>query len=210
MKIGVFGGTFDPIHIAHIMLANEVRESLTLDYIKLIPSYIPPHRSSPGGTPAQRLEMLQMAVAHEPYLETDDRELVRASVSYTFDSLASIRTEIGSESLICFMIGSDAYALIDTWYKWQELTNLVHMVVLQRPGVGHEPNNQIRAWAKKRTVNREHLLKNPAGGICFLPVRQMDISATEIRTRIDMDLDVSGLVSAEVKSFIEKFGLYRN
>lgn len=210
MKVGVFGGTFDPVHIAHIMLANEVRESLTLDCIKLIPSYIPPHRSSPGGTPAQRLEMLQRAVAHEPYLETDDRELVRASVSYTFDSLASIRREIGSESLICFMLGSDAYALIDTWYKWQELTNLVHLVVLQRPGVGHEPSNQITAWAKKRTVNREFLLKNPAGGICFLPGRQMDISATEIRTRIDRGLDVSGLVSAEVKSLIEKFGLYRH
>ena len=131
--ICILGGTFDPVHFGHLRPALEVQEALEIPRVHLVPCRLPPHRDLPQASPQQRLELLQLAVAKEPALAIDTRELDRSGPSYMVDTLASLRAERGQQPL-CLALGMDALLGLESWYHWRDIAELCHLVVMQRPG----------------------------------------------------------------------------
>ncbi|MDP3334956.1 MAG: nicotinate-nucleotide adenylyltransferase, partial [Methylococcaceae bacterium] len=179
--IGIFGGTFDPVHYGHLRSALEVKELFGLDEVRLIPCYQPPHRDQPKASATMRLQMLQQAINHEPGLIVDSRELDRAGPSYMVDTLKSLREEFSEQTLLLF-IGSDAFENLTRWHRWQQLFAYAHLVVLTRPGYAIKT---LDSFFNPRLANaKTELSKTPAGSIFFQPVTQLDISDSAIRNMI--------------------------
>jgi nicotinate-nucleotide adenylyltransferase len=126
--IGLLGGTFDPVHNAHLRIALDVLEQLQLAEMRFIPSRQPPHRAQPGASPEQRLAMLQRAVQGQPGFIVDERELRRSGPSYMVDTLCSLRADF-SETPLCLLLGLDAFRELHTWYRWQTIPELAHILV---------------------------------------------------------------------------------
>ena len=131
--IGVFGGTFDPVHFGHLRPALDVKQALALREMRLIPAFQPPHRATPVANPGQRLTMLRAAVGTEPDLLVDNREMMREGESFMADTLSSLRKDLGDEPL-CLVLGMDAFLTLDSWHRWKEILQLAHIVVTHRPG----------------------------------------------------------------------------
>jgi nicotinate-nucleotide adenylyltransferase len=208
--IGIYGGTFDPIHYGHLRTALEVKEAVGLDEVRFIPSQIPPHRGRPGATPEQRLALLEAALHDtEPGFRIDTRELERPGPSYMVDTLASIRAEIGTEPL-CLIVGLDAFLGLHRWHRWRELFELAHLLVMRRPGPSPEVPEELQAPLRERTADTAALLRtSPAGFIHFVPVTQLDISATRIREAIASGLSPRYLTPDPVLRLIRRLNLYR-
>ena len=201
--IGILGGSFDPIHYGHLRTALDVQQALDLDEIRLIPLRDPPHRGALDADPETRLAMVRAAVADEPCLRADDRELKRSGKSYTLDTLLSLRTETGAQPL-CLLMGTDAFRGFPSWYRPEEILQQAHLVVMHRPG---ETPPEI--FTKHRADSQEALTSDPAGRILFLPVTQLDISATRIRSMLRAGLSPRYLLPEGVLSIIRQQGLYR-
>lgn len=133
MRLGIYGGTFDPVHEAHIAIAERVQERFALDRVLLIPNNQPPHRRATGATYEQRLAMLRLATADHPRLLVSDVEAA-AQPSYTVDTLGKIREEYGESADLHFVIGADAFREIHTWYRWRDVVALTKFIVVSRPG----------------------------------------------------------------------------
>lgn len=206
--IGIFGGTFDPVHFGHLRPLLEVREALRLDEVRLIPCYIPPHRATPGATPAQRLAMLRLALDETPGFVIDERELQRGGPSYMVDTLQSLREEVGDLPL-CLILGGDAFAKLDTWHEWSRLIELAHLVVIERPGCMAPRGAVAELVARHQITESNDLTKSAAGGIWFQPVTQLDIAATAIREKVALGRDIRFLVPEMVRRYIEAKGLYQ-
>ncbi|HET9652255.1 MAG TPA: nicotinate (nicotinamide) nucleotide adenylyltransferase, partial [Usitatibacter sp.] len=131
--IGLFGGTFDPIHFGHLRLATELAEAFRLDRVIFLPNGLPYHRGRDAhATPEQRLTMLKLAVQRDARFDIDERELRREGATYSYDTLAEIRRERGPQTPLVFLLGSDAFARIDEWHRWTELFDLAHFAVAVR------------------------------------------------------------------------------
>lgn len=143
-RIGMLGGTFDPVHIGHLRGALEVAELLELDELRLTPSARPPHRDMPSVTAEDRLAMVQSAVAGVSPLTVDDRELKRDKPSYTLDTLESMRAELAPRDQLFLLLGWDAFCGLPTWHRWEELLEHCHIVVLQRPDADSESPDAMR------------------------------------------------------------------
>jgi len=184
--IGIFGGTFDPIHFGHLRSALEICESLDLKEMRFIPCRIPPHRGEPIAAPLERLAMVNAALAGQPNMIADDREIKRDGPSYMVDTLKSLRKELASEPL-CLILGMDAFMGLPTWHHWQEIIQLAHLVVMQRPGRSLKDTDSKQA-AAATTLLKNHQVKDvkqlqsrTAGCIYLQPITQLDISASKIR-----------------------------
>ena len=134
--VGILGGTFNPIHYGHLRSALELRERLGLAEVRLVPAARPPHREQPECPVEQRADMVSLAIAGEPGLLCDRRELLREGPSYTVDSLQELRMQLGTEQSLYLIVGADALSAIDSWHRWQEIPALAHIVALARPGWG--------------------------------------------------------------------------
>ncbi len=211
--VGLFGGTFDPIHFGHLRPALEVKEQLGLESVYLVPSNVPPHRGEPHASPEQRSVMLQLAIDDEPGLLLDARELERPGPSYTVDTLRSLRREFGETRPLCLIIGGDAFLGLPSWYHWQELVQLAHIVVAHRPGwmldeeTLDEPLKQL--LEQHRLNEAQQLCDAPAGGVLLCAVTQLAISATEIRQRIAAGSSANYLLPQSVWNYIRQQNLYR-
>lgn len=211
--IGIYGGTFDPIHYGHLRTALEVREATGMDEIRFIPSFQPPHRKSPGASPAQRLAMLKAAFSEspEPHFSIDTREIDRTGPSYMVDTLTSIRTETGSQKPLCLIIGLDALGGLDRWYHWQDLFKLAHIVVMQRPGPPPHLSESLASQVNQRnTEAAENLKTQPGGLIHFVKVTQLDISATKIRQALATHKSPRYLTPEPVIQLINEWNLYQD
>lgn len=207
--IGIFGGTFDPVHIGHLRPVLEVREDLALDEIRLLPCHVPPHRAAPVASPMQRLAMLEAAIQGEPGLKVDDRELRRAGPSYTVDTLTSLRAELGDDMPLCLLLGMDAFTGLNTWHRWREIITLAHIIVMHRPGSQPPAQGDVAALlAEHRTDNIALLRTHPAGHILLKEVTQLDISATHIRTLIKEGKSARYLMPDGVWEMIGREGFY--
>ncbi len=207
--IGIFGGTFDPVHIGHLRPVLEVLEDLALDELRLLPCHVPPHRAAPVASPMQRLAMLEMAIQGEPGLHVDDRELRRAGPSYTVDTLTSLRAELGDDMPLCLLLGMDAFTGLNTWHRWREITQLAHIIVMHRPGSQPPAQGDVAALlAEHHTDNTALLRARPAGHILLKEVTQLDISATHIRTLIKEGKSARYLVPDGVWEMIGREGFY--
>lgn len=208
--IGILGGTFDPVHNAHLRTALDVVETLGLEELRLIPNRVPPHRDMPNASDEQRLALLQAAVAPEPRFVVDTRELERKGPSYTVETLESIRREAGDDMPLCMITGADAFAGLLKWHRWQELFDLAHLVVMMRPKAELPTEGELaRCIARHQVDSVQPLCEAPAGSLYFVPVTQLDISATRIREDLAAGRSVRWLLPEAVADLIEAQGLYR-
>jgi nicotinate-nucleotide adenylyltransferase len=207
--VGLFGGTFDPVHFGHLRAASEVREKLALSDFRLMPSGNPPHRSGTFASATQRLAMLRLAVAGHVDISVDDREVRREGHSYMFDTLSEIRTEIG-ESPLMLIIGQDAANLLDQWHRWRELFELAHLVIMRRPETAGRYSVPLsREITSRQTDGHEALLGRPYGHVLPLNVTQLAISSTDIRRQVGAGLTPRFLLPDPVIEYIDTHQLYR-
>lgn len=208
--IGILGGTFDPIHFGHLRSALEVSEQLNLAHIRLIPSARPPHRNQPHATPQQRLMMLHLAKKNADRFIVDDRELQRDGISYSIDTLLSLRQDFPDNPLF-LLLGTDAFLGIQTWHKWQDLLELAHIVVIGRPDETLAMPIELNTWYQQHlampNANDAHSL---AGKIWPVTVTQLAISATAIRSSVLEGKSPQFLLPDAVIQLISQLGLYRS
>lgn len=215
MTIGIFGGTFNPVHWGHLRTALEIKNVLKLERMLLIPCGIPPHREQPDAGPEIRLAMLKLAIADFPELEIDDRELRRDGPSYTVDTLDSIRREFPGTAIVA-CIGADAFLHLTTWHQWKDMFKLAHVVVAHRPGWSMEkikeqlPKELQEQVAKRSTTDISAISNNDHGELLDLKVTDIDISSSGIRQRIKNHESISGLVPVGVEGYIKQNHLYEN
>lgn len=206
--LGLLGGTFDPVHYGHLRLAIEIREAADLAEVRLLPARVPNLRDSPGATPAQRLAMLDIAIAGTG-LTVDPRELAGSGVTYTVETLADVRAEIGARPL-CFILGQDAFNDLPHWHRWTELLTFAHLVVATRPGYHAPEAPALRAVLAERVVaDRAALAARPAGCVLLQPIPRLPIAATDLRARVRAGRNITGLTPAGVADYITRHQLYR-
>jgi nicotinate-nucleotide adenylyltransferase len=179
--ICILGGTFDPVHFGHLRPALDVQQALGIDRVHLLPCRVPPHREAPQGLPLQRLELLRVAVADEPALDIDERELNRDGPSYMVETLESLREEYAEQPL-CLAMGMDAFAGLESWHRWEDIPKLCHLVIMQRPGNEWPQQGPLADMVSRvRVESVNGLFHRSAGLVLGVPVTQMGISSTQIR-----------------------------
>jgi len=210
MTIGIYGGTFDPIHYGHLRPALDVYQALPFSEIRFVPCGQPPHRDTPLTDAAHRLAMLRMALASQPTFKVDDRELHRKGPSYMVDTLTELRAECGEQAL-SLIIGFDAFLGLESWHQWQAIPELAHIVVTHRPGWQQsniEARPALQQLVERRQMQGELLSRQPAGGLVFVPVTQLAISSTQIRELIGAGKDPHYLLPDNVYELIKQEKLY--
>jgi nicotinate-nucleotide adenylyltransferase len=216
MRIGILGGTFDPIHNGHIRPALEVKNSLNLDSIWLMPNHIPPHKAGPKTGTAHRLAMVQLVCSSHNEFELCDIEINRDTPSYTVTSLHQL-TQAYPEHEFYFIMGMDSFIQLDRWYQWQTLFELCHIVVCQRPGWQLEQSSPMATLMQIKVQQRlqQLALKDKpikaakVGNIFPVNITAQDISSTEIRARIRNKQALNQLLPAKIIDYIEQHRLYR-
>ncbi|WP_415880082.1 nicotinate-nucleotide adenylyltransferase [Methylomonas sp. TEB] len=204
--IGVYGGTFNPVHYGHLRTALEVKELFELEQLRLIPCRLPAHRDEPDVPAHLRLQMLEAAVADTHGFNVDRRELDRAGPSYMVDTLHSLRNEIGNTPLLLF-IGADAFAGLERWHQWQGLFDYAHIVVMTRPGYA---GSALSAFLQQRIAeDRAQLSRQNAGLLTFQEVTALAISATAIRELVAVGRDPQFLLPDRVIELIRRHHLYQ-
>lgn len=209
MRVGVLGGTFDPVHRGHLTLADTVRTALGLDEMRLMPAHIPPHRASPQVDAEVRAELVRLALADYPELTLDTRELRRHQPSFTVDSLAALRAELGPAAGVYFVMGMDSLCALDRWHRWQALVELANLVVVARPGCPlPDPNGPVGRWLAQVACDAERLRARPAGGLWLMHSLNLPVSATEVRAAIGAGEPVDKWLTKPVEDYIRAHNLY--
>ncbi len=207
-SLAIFGGTFDPVHIGHLRSAIEVREALACDELRFVPCHQPPHRAEPGASSAQRLRMLELAIAGEPHLAIDAREIERDGPSYTIDTLTELRGEVGAQCALHLVVGMDAFAQLHTWRRWRELLDIANIVVVQRPVNVLLERGPVADLLRARRATLDEAKHTPHGAIAVVELTQLPISATAIRELIRAQRSPRYLLPDAVWQFIRDNRLY--
>jgi nicotinate-nucleotide adenylyltransferase len=201
--LGIFGGTFDPIHYGHLRTALELKQRLELAAVHFVPVANPPHRSAPLSDGKLRLRMVEAAIRDEPGFVADDRELNRPGLSYTFETLTSFRGELGADRPLCLLLGMDAFLGLPQWHRWGELIELAHVVVAHRPGWEIPRVGVLGDWlATRGAPGAAELATRPAGFVHVQPVTQLEISSTDLRDTLRAGRDPKYLVPDGVRQII--------
>jgi len=214
VRLGLFGGTFNPIHLGHLRAGIEVREAFNLDKLLFIPSAHPPHKTADQVANAEdRLEMVRLAIQGEPSLEVSDVELARPGPSYTIETLQYFQDRFGSESDIYFIVGQDAFSEITTWKSYKALFGTAHFIVMTRPRSNLRSledfiHTQISEGYQYDPTSNQY--NHPEWCTIFcLNITHLDVSASQIRELIRQGRPIRFLVPGKVEDFILKKGLYR-
>lgn len=207
--VGVFGGTFNPVHYGHLRSALELVESLQLEQLRLMPSAVPPLRDEPSCSAQHRAAMVELAVAAEPQLVCDARELGRQGKSYTIDSLIELRRELGAQRSLSMIMGCDAVLDITRWHRWDELLDWANVVVIARPGWEFPASGEVAHWLQAhRLGQRDELRAHRAGAIVIEELRPLAISSTEIRQLLASGRSARYLMPESVLDYIAQHELY--
>jgi nicotinate-nucleotide adenylyltransferase len=211
-RIGVFGGTFDPIHIAHLRCAEEARERLDLDEILFIPAADPPHKTRRVTAAAHRLAMVRLATVGNPAFRVSSIEIERGGLSYTVDTLRALHARLPTGTALTLLIGLDAFREIGTWKEYRALFGLVDLAVWSRPpSVIRTPRALLPVAAQRDFcyTRPENTLQHRTGNhIRFLTVTALDISASAIRLRRRRGLSTRYLVPEPVERYVSRHRLY--
>ncbi len=207
--IGVLGGTFDPVHLGHLRTALELVELLQLDRMSLVPTGVPPHRVSPVADPRRRLEMVELALRGDPLLQADGRECRKTETAYTVETLREMRAEVGADVALSFCVGADAFIGMQSWYCWQQLPELCHIIVMARPA-WHLPEDlgALEVWRDRFVYQGDTLAHSRAGKVLFVSTTPMDISSTRIRKLIGAGNSPRYLLPDAVWHYIQQHRLY--
>jgi nicotinate-nucleotide adenylyltransferase len=214
MRIGLFGGTFDPIHWGHIRSAEEVREAFSLDRVLFIPASIPPHRRSrPACSARDRFAMVRLAIGSNRRFDISDVELSRPGKSYSIDTIRHYTRRRSPKNSLYFILGLDAFRDIDSWKDVQDIFSLCHLIVTSRPGNGDSMSHRTIPVAVRKGFcydpRRKAFRYKDGKYLFFTRLTDIAISASKIRRRMREGKSIRYLVPSEVESYIEKKGLYR-
>ena len=211
--IGVFGGTFNPIHLGHLRAAEEVREAQDLDEMRLVPAAVPPHKSGAVASAADRLCMVELAIAGAPALRVWDVELGRPGRSYSVETLRTLRAEVGAAVRVLFVVGRDAFADFDSWKEHAAIFALCDIVVMTRPSWPARlalDDFPVASRGAFRYDPVREVFRHESGHVVALQrITALEISATAIRTRVAARQSIRFLVPAAVETYIASLGLYR-
>ena len=206
--LGIFGGTFDPIHFGHLRTAFELLQALRLAEVRLVPTGRPPHRGAPSCDGAHRLAMVRAAIADQPGFAVDDREIRRDGPSYTVTTLRELRAEAPARPL-CLLMGMDAFLGLPQWHDWRDLLELAHVVVAHRPGWSAPRDGTLgELFAARGTQRVEDLHESLAGRIHVRPVTQLEIASTDLRQLVVAGGDPRYLLPDAVRAIIHDTGCY--
>lgn len=203
--IGIYGGTFDPVHYGHLRSALEVKTIFGLTEVRLIPSAQPPHRLQPSASAQMRVQMLDLAIANQSGLICDTRELDREGRSYMIDTLKSLHQDFPDQTLL-LLIGCDAFNFLSAWHQWQQLFDYAHIVVMTRPGFTTQKLNKF--FTDRQVFQKDELSLMSAGKLLFQPITPLDISATAIRRMIAEKQNPRFLLPDVVLEYIKQNQLY--
>ena len=184
-KIGILGGTFNPPHIGHLMMANEVLHALELEEVRFMPNNVPPHKETMGVTNEQRLEMVRLAIKDHPCFKLEPFELIEGGVSYTYETMKKMK-EREQDCEFYFIIGGDSVQNLHTWYHIDELVLLVRLVGVKRPGT----------------------IASTSYPVQMITAPEIDLSSTVLRNRFKNGYTVQYLVPPSVEAYIREEGLY--
>ena len=214
MRIGIFGGTFNPIHVGHLRAAEEIRERFDLERVVFIAAAVPPHKEVEGGIPGEhRMEMVRLAISGNPHFSLSDIELKRPGKSYSIATIQFFRQKYGSDSEMFFILGMDAFLEIGTWKSFQELFSLCHFIVMTRPGFDKPfsasilPPEIADAFVYDEGGNR--FIHGNGYSIYLQEVTFLDISSTKIREGVRKGRSVRYLLPREVERYIKRHHFYR-
>lgn len=207
MKIGIFGGMFDPVHFGHLRPALEVKEIAGLAEVRFLPCARPPHRDAPSAPADQRVALLERAVADTPGFRVDTRELDRPGLSYTVDTLEDFRKELPDATLV-LLVGEDAFAGFDRWHRWREILELAHLVIMRRPGSPRDRDEALDHEIQSRACLPDQLPEGEAGRIAFADVTPLAISSTAVRHVVAAGGDTRFLVPDAVAAFLRENPIY--
>jgi nicotinate-nucleotide adenylyltransferase len=212
--VGIFGGTFDPIHYGHLRIAEEIVKIVGLQKMYFVPAGMPRLRHSPVASPQHRVEIVRLAIQKNPDFVLDGREIYRDGVSYSIDTVREFKQEFGEEIRLCLVLGADAFIKLPEWNNWKELFNLCHFIVSTRPGysltlIKELLSKELREECSQRWVsNTESLRKDTSGLIFIASTTMLDISATSIRAHIAAGRSVRHLVPSVTVNYISENKLY--
>jgi nicotinate-nucleotide adenylyltransferase len=232
-SIGLFGGTFDPIHFGHLRLAEELAEVLGIGQVRFIPAGQPPHRGSPRAAASHRLEMARRAVAGNPRFVIDASEIERNAPSYSVDTLTALRAELPPKTPLVLFMGGDAFLGLNTWHEWRRIFDLTHIAVAHRPGyslaswedalpdplrtllhpqgvrrIRNAAEPQTTPLSTRRCEQAAELKEKPAGLVFLHTITQLDISASQIRDRALQGKSLRYLLPDSVINYINENHLY--
>ena len=222
-RLGIFGGTFNPIHLGHLVVAEEVRERFSLDRVLFVPSYLPPHKSVDVAPARARLAMVRLSIKDNPYFGLSDVEVRREAKSYTVDTLQDMRERVSAR--LFFLIGSEAFFHLHTWKEPPELFRYTHFIVMKRAGRDvsveeledyleefHRSFPMVEFYYQGKLEDIQVFTVHGHGfdsRIYLTPVVSVGISSTGIRKRLRKGLSIKYRVPSEVEKFIGETGLYK-
>ena len=208
--IGIFGGTFDPIHFGHLRTAFELLQELRLAEVRFMPAGNPPHREATVANSELRLQMVRAATQGQPGFVVDDREIRREGLSYSVDTMRTLRADFPERSL-CLIVGMDAFLGLPKWHQWRDLLELVHVVVAHRPGWRAPTSGPLGELLVDRGTGRINDLHEALAGCIFIHAgTQLEISSTEFRKLVAAGRDPRFLMPDAVRAIIQQTGCYRS
>jgi len=197
---GIYGGSFDPIHLGHLTTAVAIKNELNLEKCLLMPCATPVHKASLKYSDNERLDMLNLAIQDYSELEIDGREITRGGDSYTIDTLKELKDEQPGETL-CLIIGMDSFIQFKSWKQWSEFFNYAHVVVLGRPG--YEANN-LTLTSFEATQNKQHLAEHQSGLLYFSKCPLIDVSSSEIRGKITANKNLDDFLPKTIINYLKE------
>ena len=204
--IGVFGGTFDPVHNGHTKIIQNLLELLPFDEIKVIPNGQPPHRTSVCSN-NDRLEMVYLAFKGINQISVDEREIHRGGPSYAIHTAREILEEYHQDNIIWIM-GSDAFSEIDTWFEWKDFLNIINILVMARPGSEIDSTSMAGTLILERQTSNIDDLSHGAGKILIVDIDPINISSTQVRSNLAAGEAVNELILEDVSDYIDSGKLY--
>jgi nicotinate-nucleotide adenylyltransferase len=197
--IGIYGGSFDPVHLGHLITAESIKKELNFERLFLLPCCVPVHKNSLHYSSKQRLEMLSIAIKEFPSLEIDTREIDRGGSSYMIETLAEIVKEF-KDNTICLIIGMDSFVTFKTWKKWDEFAKLVHLIILPRNTNQHA---QKSLDTFDIALDKNHLNNKTSGLLYFSNSELIDISSSDIRGKIASNQNLDGLTPSSIINILQ-------
>ncbi|MDB5799517.1 MAG: nadD [Rhodocyclales bacterium] len=217
--VGILGGTFDPIHLAHLRMAEEALDTFALDSVRFIPAGQPMHRQQPGASSTDRLAMVRLALADCEQFELDAAEALSEQPSYTVPTLERLRQVYGAQRPLVLLLGADAFLGLAGWHRWRELFDLAHIAVATRPGhvieftnahtnIGTPAGELAGEFQRRHTLLPDALSASPAGLVSHFEMTPLEVSATAIRVALAGGRSPRFLLPDKVLDYIEAHQLY--
>lgn len=210
--LGILGGTFDPVHYGHLRLAEQAREQLGLAGIRWIPAGQPPHRATPCSSPAQRLAMVERAIADNPAFSLDASEVHSEAPSYSIHTLQRLRDTLGPQQPLVLLLGTDAFLGLSNWHRWRELFELAHIAIASRPGstleTRHLPAALAAEYQQRHRAQHSALQQHAAGCVLTFSITALDIAATQLRAMLAAGHSPRYLLPTPVLDYIFQQHLY--